>query len=143
MTRKTRGAHDNELPASTEETSTSETPTLLFQKTLTLADGREIIIKAPRAAEFSLYLRAMPAISKITEISKQSRAASSGVIGLPIPELTEAEQWLLNPLLARCTGLEPAEISELLLFDWMAIFNTVQSFGNRKNLTSPTPSTKR
>lgn len=91
---------------------------------ITLTDGRTLTVRQARSAEMGLYLRAMPALMKLSEVFAVLGPQEAGGVVMPPQALPVVpDEWIepLGALIARVSGLSGPEYAELEVNDASAL----------------------
>ncbi len=92
-----------------------------------LSDGQKVMVFEPKTSDMGIFLRALPALTSISQAFRTTSEAQDGVQGLII-DIPDSVYEGLFPLIAVMTDMSVEDFKELPLFDGMALMNGLSVF---------------
>jgi hypothetical protein len=111
---------------------------------VTLSTGKVVVVKEPGAMEFQPFVRMIPGMMAVGQLSQAVREQAQSGVFVPIPEIPEAVLTQVYEFLAKVAGLTAEEYTELTISDTFGLIQAVSEVMSLENFTlsrSKLPST--
>jgi hypothetical protein len=103
---------------------------------VTLSDGQKVLVFEPKTSDMGTFLRALPALTSISQAFRAAAEAQDGVMGLTV-DIPDSVYEGLFPLIAVMTDMSVDDFKELPLFDGMALMNGLAVFAPNPQAVTP------
>jgi hypothetical protein len=114
-------------------------PVKLRAVEITLSDGQIVMVHEPRMSEMGAFMRALPALTSLTQAFTAANEAAGGIQGMQV-DIADSVYEGIFPLIAMMADMDEAEFKDLPLFDGMALMRGLTVFAP-KNPQAATTST--
>ena len=104
-----------------------------------LSDGQTVLVHEPRMSEMGTFMRALPALTSLSQAFTAAGEAAGGLQGLQV-DIADSVYEGIFPLIASMTDMDLEDFKNLPLFDGMALMRGLTVFAP-KNPQAATTST--